>query len=654
VPLSTSICGGASPIRGIGSIVDVSISQAVSPSRPLVAPPVPDGPHGRGDRVVHAVAMLTVFATAAYLIWRAGWTLDGAALWIALPFLIVELHNAVGLAIFSLSLWDLGAPPQPRAPHHNLRVAVVIPTYNEPPAVLMPTIAASVALEPAHETWVLDDGRRPEIQELAERLGARYLTRPDNSHAKAGNLNNALRVIDVDVFAVLDADHVPLAGFLTDTLSYFDDHTIAVVQTPQDFYNVDSFEHEKDSDKNTTFNEQAVFYRAIGPGKNRWHGAFWCGTCALVRVAALREVGGVATETLTEDIHTTIRLQRKGWSTVYHNDVVALGLAAADANAYMLQRRRWAAGAMQVLRKERPLTGRGLSFGQRLAYAATLFAWFDSWRTLAYQLIPVVILLTGAMPVSVPMSVFGPAAVTLFVMQFVTLRLLARGYYPPILSLIFEMLRLPAVFPATFVIFAPGRAGTFRVTPKGRTEESGPVRAARVPRLYLVLMGLAVLALAWAGASFAGLTPTQYDHVGAAVGAAAFLLGNQLLVIAAIRRIRQPRYAGERRASYRFPISFRGRINGLSCVIDDVSLTGAQVHIDGNPVVFYVDQSVHLEIDLDGGTERMDCVVRRRRRDGALGLSFEADTEEQVTRLALALFQPDLRPAVAAPARNVA
>src|SRR4051812_44318530 len=117
----------------------MSISQAVSPSRPLVAPPVPDGPHGRGDRLVHAVAMLTICATAAYLIWRAGWTLDGAALWIALPFLIVELHNAVGLAVFSLSLWDVGGAPTPQAPKHNLSVAVVIPTYNEPAAVLMPT-----------------------------------------------------------------------------------------------------------------------------------------------------------------------------------------------------------------------------------------------------------------------------------------------------------------------------------------------------------------------------------------------------------------------------------------------------------------------------------------------------------------------------------
>src|SRR5947199_4156010 len=261
----------------------------------------------------------------------------------------------------------------------------------------------------------------------------------------------------------------------------------------------------------------------------------------------------------------------------------------------MLQRRRWASGAMQVLRRERPITGRGLRFGQRLAYAATLFAWFDSWRTLAYQLIPVAILLTGAMPVAVPMSVFGPVALMVFAMQFVAMRLLARGYYPPILSLIFEMLRMPAVLPATLVIFAPGHARTFRVTPKGRSE-SDAARRAPVPKLYVALIALTAASLAWTGATFGGLTPTHYAHPGAVAGAACFLIANQLLVFAAIRRIRRPRYAGERRESYRFPLAFSGRLNGRPCRIEDVSLTGAHVRTEDAAAVFAIDQTATLEI----------------------------------------------------------
>src|SRR5690606_31970248 len=117
---------------------------------------------------------------------------------------------------------------------------VVIPTYNEGPEILVPTIAAAAALEPAHETWVLDDGERPEIEELARSLGVRDLARPTHEHAKAGNLNHALGVIDAVLMAVLDADHVAAPEFLRATLGYFADPRVALVQTPQDFYNVTS------------------------------------------------------------------------------------------------------------------------------------------------------------------------------------------------------------------------------------------------------------------------------------------------------------------------------------------------------------------------------------------------------------------------------
>jgi cellulose synthase (UDP-forming) len=171
---------------------------------------------------------------------------------------------------------------------------------------------------------------------------------------------------------VLDADHVPTSAFLRATLPYFDDPAVAFVQTPQDFYNLDSFEHQRRR-TGAVFNEEAVFYRVIAPAKNRWQAPFWCGTCALVRTAALRSVGGVATDSVTEDIQTSIRMFRAGWRGVYHNEVLARGLAPDDAASYLLQRNRWALGAMQVLRTENPLFGPGLAPTQRLAFLTTLF-----------------------------------------------------------------------------------------------------------------------------------------------------------------------------------------------------------------------------------------------------------------------------------------
>jgi cellulose synthase/poly-beta-1,6-N-acetylglucosamine synthase-like glycosyltransferase len=140
----------------------------------------------------------------------------------------------------------------------------------------------------------------------------------------------------------------------------------------------------------------ALFYRAIQPGKNRWKAVFWCGTNAVVRVSAIRGIGGIACETVTEDMHTTIRLHRQGWRSVYHNEVLAHGLAARDATEYQAQRLRWGTGAMQILRLEHPLTRRGLSLPQRLAYATTILGWFDAWRTLAYVLLPLAVIFSGA------------------------------------------------------------------------------------------------------------------------------------------------------------------------------------------------------------------------------------------------------------------
>ncbi|HYT10143.1 MAG TPA: hypothetical protein VEL73_05715, partial [Mycobacteriales bacterium] len=132
-------------------------------------------------RLAAAVALLV---TAAYLTWRVTSTLDGATAWLAVGLLAVELHAFVSLAVHAFDLWDLDAAPDPPAAiSPDVRVAVLVPTYNEPREVLLPTVAAAVALEPAHETWVLDDGARPWVAALASRLGARYRARTRREHA---------------------------------------------------------------------------------------------------------------------------------------------------------------------------------------------------------------------------------------------------------------------------------------------------------------------------------------------------------------------------------------------------------------------------------------------------------------------------------------
>ncbi|HEX3392037.1 MAG TPA: glycosyltransferase [Solirubrobacteraceae bacterium] len=514
--------------------------------------------------------------SAVYLTWRVAFTLGGS-LWISIPLWILELHAAVGLGLYAFSLWDLdrGVAPKP-VERTDLRVGVLIPTYNEPMQVLFPTVAAAVALEPKHETVVLDDGQRVWVRAMAASLGARYLTREDRTHAKAGNLNNALAQLDFDVVGVLDADHVVTADFLTHTLGYFEDPRVALVQTPQDFYNLDSFEHAPNRSwfwrdrRPISFNEQRLFYRALQPGKNRWKAAFWCGTNAVVRVSALRDVGGIACETVTEDMHTTIRLHRKKWRTVYHNEVLAHGLAARNMAEYQTQRLRWGTGAMQILRLERPFTRRGLTLAQRVAYAATIVGWFDAWRTLGYVLLPLAVLFSGATPIDAPVIVFACAFGATFGLQRLAMALLSRGYAPQGMAALFEFARMQSNLRATLTYFRQ-RERPFRVTVKQGAAERQRLAA---PWLLWVLIGLIALALAWFVCSLVGLTPTVYEVRWTAYGAVFWALVNLGFLVGALSRIRSDRFASERRTAARLQVGGAASIEGRPAQLVDISMGG--------------------------------------------------------------------------------
>ncbi len=591
--------------------------------------PAPDAPFSLA--LTRGVALLALLVTAGYLAWRATSTLNLEGWYLAIPLLILEAHAAIGLGLFTFSLWDVDRRPSPRAPDPKLRVAVLIPTYNEGEEILLPTVAAAVALEPAHQTWVLDDGNRPEVASLAAALGARYLARGEHRHAKAGNLNHALNFIDADVVAVLDADHVARPSFLTRTLGYFADPRVAVVQTPQDFYNVTSFEHGGGRSHGEPFHEQALFYRLLQPGKNRWNAAFWCGTGALVRTAALREVGGAATETITEDIHTTIRFHRRGWKTVYHNEVLAKGLAASDAAQYQLQRNRWGTGAMQVLRIENPLMVSGLTLGQRLGYASTLLGWFDAWRTLGFLLLPPLVLLTGEIPILADGRTFLLAFGATYALQQLAMFRLGRGAYRPVLSIIFDLVRMTPNLAATLTL-ASQRTPRFAVTPKGRMS---PDRGrADAPRPLLLVLSISfVAAIVYALAMLGGL-PIGHRYGWAAAGAFGWLVVNAWLVWIAIRRVRSLRFAAERRSAVRFAVDRPGWVDGEPVNVQDVSVGGALLAAT-QPLA--VRESHLLSFDLPSGVASLwaSARVERQAASGETHYAFEFEPGQYPARAAL-------------------
>ena len=148
---------------------------------------------------------LMVVVGGTYFVWRLGTFNEDHMIYSAL-FYAAELYgfSISLLMIFTTSRPVLREAPPPEA---GLSVDVFVTVYNEPLAVVRQTIAAAVRMDYPHETFLLDDGNRPEMKALAEEFGCRYLARGHNTDAKAGNLNHGLAHSDAEFVAIFDADH---------------------------------------------------------------------------------------------------------------------------------------------------------------------------------------------------------------------------------------------------------------------------------------------------------------------------------------------------------------------------------------------------------------------------------------------------------------
>ncbi|QMT59659.1 glycosyltransferase [Legionella sp. PC997] len=344
----------------------------------------------------HIIISLSLLITTYYIIWRAT-TFNPDALVFSVLLYAAEVYGWLAALLFYFSIWNptnrQSIPPKP-----GLKVDVFIPTLNESTEILRKTILGCINIAYPHKTYLLDDGNRAEVKALAEEMGCNYIARPHHTHAKAGNLNYALTQTEGDFIAIFDADHVPQVNFLDKLLGYFNDDQVAFVQSPQDFYNIDSFSHRiMKNDK--LWSEQALFHHVIQPGKDHWNAAFFCGTCGIMRRAALMEIGGFATETVTEDLHTSMKLHSRKWKSVYHNESLAYGIAPSTLGPYLKQWTRWGQGAMQIYRLENPLFNNQLTISQRIAYLPSMLTYMTGLQKLIFYFAPIVVLFTGIAPI---------------------------------------------------------------------------------------------------------------------------------------------------------------------------------------------------------------------------------------------------------------
>lgn len=279
-------------------------------------------------------------------------------------------------------------------------VDVMIPSYDEPAFILRRTIIGCQAMDYPNKTiYLLDDTRRPEIRALAHELGCQYLTRPDNRFAKAGNLNHAITKTSGELITVFDADFVPTTNFLTRTVGFFQQSQIALVQTPQAFYNIDPVTRNLGLEK-VTPPEEETFYDHIQPLKDGAGGVVCAGTSFVVRRRSLEEVGGFVTESLSEDYFTAIRISARGHQIVYLSEKLSAGLAAENIAAHAMQRVRWGQGTLQAFFiSSNPLTIPGLTLMQRLSHFEGLLNWFGITSRVIFLLMPLAYAFLGVIPV---------------------------------------------------------------------------------------------------------------------------------------------------------------------------------------------------------------------------------------------------------------
>ncbi len=438
--------------------------------------------------VRYALLLLTSATALYYFQWRIGVFNPAHPVysWIVFAAELIGFARTFLFLLVSVRVPDRDdvatAPP-------GLSVDVFIPTVNEPVDIVRRTAFAALGLTYPHETWILDDGERPEMRALAAEIGCRYAARTEHNDTKAGNLNHALGLAQGDFIAIFDADHVADPRFLERTLGYFSDERLAFVQTPQELFNTDSFDHLRT--QRTTSNGASFFHRVIQRSRDASNSTIYSGSSAVLRRRALDAIGGFATGTISEDVHTSFRLHAAGWGSVFHPEILSAGMGPLNAAAYCAQRLRWSQDTLQLLLCENLFAHPTLTWRQRLAYIIHAASNLEGWRHVFIYALPIAILFTGILPLQTSATSFLLHFVPYFLATNITLSEFARGHLRVDESAIFNLARAPA---SILAVFTAHGAHRWRVTPKalGAPERAAEMRFAE-----------AVLALSSAAIAFA-------------------------------------------------------------------------------------------------------------------------------------------------------
>ena len=582
--------------------------------------------------------VIGLLVTARYMRWRLVETvlpadsLTGAGAWVWIVFLaeVAALINA-GITLLMLTHTTdhsdeaskherrLRQMPAQRVP----RVDVFLCTYNEGLDIVEgPILAARNMDYPNFTVWVLDDGRRAWLRDFCQAHGVNYLTRPNNAHAKAGNINHALSKTDAELFAVLDADFAPRRDFLMRTVGFFADPKIAIVQTPHHFHNSDIYQMNLGLGEQWP-DEQRLFFDIVQPSRDAWDCAFCCGSASVQRRSALVGIGGVPTDSVTEDILSTLVLLRKGYITRFLNEPLAFGLSSESVAAMFVQRQRWCRGGLQLLFLRDGVLGPGLTMIQRLLFFPTDWLVQTPVRLFAV-LVPIIFLWTGLAPLEhADLSDLINYQIPVLVAHMGLMMWLSGGRYLPFLSTGFSLLLSFRLVPTIVATLIKPFGVPFRVTPKGSGASQGVDHWTRGCAMFLLVLTVLGLLL---NARHETQVIADPEHRMAALFFSVINAGALVLAILAGRDRGRPRTA-ERFLTSESVICELKDGTLVQTTLRDASATGARIE-------WPADQPIPRSMTMHLRENRTIRATVARKDGNMLGVRFElADSKERVRML---------------------
>jgi cellulose synthase (UDP-forming) len=522
-------------------------------------------------------------------------------------------------------------------------VDIFVPTYNEDLEILGVTLAAARNLDyPSDKlnVYMLDDGgtdfrcfhhasekvregakvRRAEFSAFCKELGVHYRTRQRNEHAKAGNMNEALKTTKGEIVVVFDADHAPSRDFLKKTIGYFQaDPKLFLVQTPHQFLNPDPVEKNVGSFE-VMPSENEMFYSIIQRGLDKWNGSFFCGSAAVLRRAALNEVGGFAGITITEDCETAVELHSRGWNSAYVNEPMIAGFQPETFTSFIGQRSRWCQGMLQILILKRPAFKKGLSFPQRLAYLSIMLNWLFPLSRFMFMIAPAFFILFDLHIYNASFDEF--LAFTLF--SFVASSMMQNYIFGtvrwPWMSELYEYVQSWHLSRAIISVILKPRSPSFNVTNKAETLEKDFFSDSGWFHLGMfTLLLVTVIVGGWRMMQESGTNELLY-----VVGFwALFNLVMAGLGLGAVAERKQ------RRRHYRMPYA-GGPVHAV-LEVDDQRFYGSihDIAIGGLCVEFPASEQMSTS-ELDGRTVRLSLARGRRKDDRPLH-TFRVDVRWHAT-----------------------